>query len=109
MTRRNRFPFILPTKPNQSTPKFITMSDAQAAPVTENGVPSVAQDKVEEAPGHKVCYYCSLVGVPWPHPASQVFVGNLAYATTDEGLKALFAPFASDMYVAMHSPMHLFH
>ncbi|KJA30110.1 hypothetical protein HYPSUDRAFT_260909 [Hypholoma sublateritium FD-334 SS-4] len=58
------------------------MSDAQAAPVTENGVPPVAQDKVEEAPGHKV------------------FVGNLAYATTDEGLKALFAPFASDILSA---------
>ncbi|KAF9483996.1 RNA-binding domain-containing protein [Pholiota conissans] len=58
------------------------MSDAQAAPVTENGVHPVAQEKVEEAPGHKV------------------FVGNLAYATTDEGLKALFAPFASDILSA---------
>ncbi|KAF8205135.1 hypothetical protein BJ912DRAFT_1018351 [Pholiota molesta] len=55
------------------------MSDAQAAPVTENGVSPVAQ---EEAPGHKV------------------FVGNLAYATTDEGLKTLFAPFASDIISA---------
>ncbi|KAF8974395.1 hypothetical protein BDZ97DRAFT_1773340 [Flammula alnicola] len=58
------------------------MSDAQAAPVTENGVPPVAQEKVEEAPGFKV------------------FIGNLAYATTDEGLKAFFAPVASDILSA---------
>lgn len=30
------------------------MSDAPAAPVTENGVPPVAQEKVEETPGFKV-------------------------------------------------------
>jgi len=47
------------------------MSDAPAAPVT-NGVPPDTQ--VEEAPGFKV------------------FAGNLAYSTTDEGLKAFFAP-----------------
>jgi len=58
------------------------MSDAQAAPVTENGVPPVAQEKVEEAPGFKV------------------FAGNLAYSTTDEGLKAFFAPVASDILSA---------
>ena len=28
----------------------------------------------------------------------QVFVGNLAYSTTDEGLKTFFAPVQSDMY-----------
>ncbi|KAJ3482598.1 hypothetical protein NLJ89_g12129 [Agrocybe chaxingu] len=58
------------------------MSDAPAAPVTENGVPPVAQEKVEEAPGFKV------------------FAGNLAYTTTDEGLKAFFAPVASDILSA---------
>ena len=30
------------------------MSDAPAAPVTENGVPPAAQEKVEETPGFKV-------------------------------------------------------
>lgn len=58
------------------------MSDPQAAPVTENGVPLVAQEKVEEAPGFKV------------------FAGNLAYSTTDEGLKAFFAPVNSDILSA---------
>lgn len=58
------------------------MSDAPAAPVTENGVPPVAQDQVEEAPGFKV------------------FAGNLAYSTTDEGLKAFFAPVESDIISA---------
>jgi len=59
------------------------MSEAPAAaPVTENGVPPVAQEKVEEAPGFKV------------------FAGNLAYTTTDEGLKAFFAPVASDILSA---------
>lgn len=48
------------------------MSDAQAAQVPENGVPPTAQDKVEETQGFKV------------------FVGNLAYSTTDDGLKAFF-------------------
>jgi len=58
------------------------MSDAQAAPVTENGVPPVAQEKVEETPGFKV------------------FAGNLSYSTTDEGLKTFFAPVASDILSA---------
>ncbi|KAI0030216.1 hypothetical protein K488DRAFT_54659 [Vararia minispora EC-137] len=54
------------------------MSDAPApaqaaALVTENGVPQ------EEAPGYKV------------------FAGNLAYSTSDEGLKAFFAPVESDV------------
>jgi len=55
------------------------MSDAQAAPVTENGVPSSAQGQLEEAPGFKV------------------FVGNLAYVTKEDGLKDFFAPFESDI------------
>ncbi|GJE84659.1 RNA recognition motif (RRM) domain-containing protein [Phanerochaete sordida] len=58
------------------------MSDAPAAPVTENGVPPVAQEKVEETPGFKV------------------FAGNLAYITTDEGLKAFFAPVQEDIITA---------
>jgi len=58
------------------------MSDAPAAPVTENGVPPVTQDTPQEAPGFKV------------------FVGNLAYSTTDDGLKAFFAPVQSDILSA---------
>jgi len=54
------------------------MSEAQAAPVTENGAPTTQ----EEAPGFKV------------------FAGNLAYTTTDEGLKAFFAPVQSDIIAA---------
>lgn len=57
------------------------MSDAQAAPVTGNGAPPL-QEKPEEAPGFKV------------------FAGNLAYSTTDEGLKAFFAPVQSDVLSA---------
>jgi len=57
------------------------MSDAQAPqPVSENGVP-VAQEKLEEV-GFKV------------------FAGNLAYSTTDDGLKAFFAPVADDILSA---------
>ncbi|RPD61935.1 RNA-binding domain-containing protein [Lentinus tigrinus ALCF2SS1-7] len=59
------------------------MSDAPAAPVTENGVPPAAQEAVvEETPGFKV------------------FAGNLAYTTTDEGLKAFFAPVQSEVLSA---------
>jgi RNA recognition motif-containing protein len=54
------------------------MSDAPAAQVTENGAPPATQ----EAPGFKV------------------FAGNLAYTTTDEGLKAFFAPVQSDIITA---------
>jgi len=54
------------------------MSEAPAAPVTENGAPPVTQEKVE-VPGFKV------------------FAGNLAYSTTDEGLKTFFAPVQSDV------------
>lgn len=77
------------------------MSDAPAAPVNENGVPPAAQEKIEEAPGFKVRHspltwhdfaHCILVYL-------QVFVGNLAYSTTDEGLKAFFAPVQDDVYV----------
>jgi len=57
------------------------MSDAQAPqPVSENGVP-VAHEKLEEV-GFKV------------------FAGNLAYSTTDDGLKAFFAPVANDILSA---------
>ncbi|KAF5393759.1 hypothetical protein D9757_000189 [Collybiopsis confluens] len=55
------------------------MSDALAAQVTENGAPPATQ---EEASGFKV------------------FAGNLAYTTTDEGLKAFFAPVESDIITA---------
>ncbi|EPT03556.1 hypothetical protein FOMPIDRAFT_1040339 [Fomitopsis schrenkii] len=59
------------------------MSDAPAAPVTENGVPPATEEKVvEETPGFKV------------------FAGNLAYSTTDDGLKEFFAPVASDILTA---------
>ncbi|THG98560.1 hypothetical protein EW026_g3645 [Hermanssonia centrifuga] len=58
------------------------MSDAPAAPVTENGVPPAAQEQIEETPGFKV------------------FIGNLAYSTTDEGLKAFFAPVQDDILSA---------
>ncbi|KAH8106210.1 RNA-binding domain-containing protein [Cristinia sonorae] len=59
------------------------MSDAPAAPVTENGVPPAAQETiVEEAPGFKV------------------FAGNLAYSTTDEGLKTFFEPVKDDILTA---------
>ncbi|KAJ7699906.1 hypothetical protein B0H17DRAFT_1328017 [Mycena rosella] len=54
------------------------MSEAPVAPLTENGVPPVTQEKVE-VPGFKV------------------FAGNLAYSTTDEGLKTFFAPVQSDI------------
>jgi len=59
------------------------MSDAPAAPVTENGVPPATQEvATQEAPGFKV------------------FAGNLAYTTTDEGLKAFFAPVQNDIVSA---------
>ncbi|KAG1892654.1 hypothetical protein F4604DRAFT_1672625 [Suillus subluteus] len=59
------------------------MSDAQAAQVTEYGVPPAAQEYViEEVPPFKV------------------FAGNLAYSTTDEGLKTFFAPVQSDIITA---------
>jgi len=60
------------------------MSDAPAAPVPENGVPPVAQDS-------KI-----LVATP----GFKVFAGNLAYSTTDEGLKAFFEPVQSDIISA---------
>jgi len=59
------------------------MSDAPAAPVTENGVsPQTQQVITEEIPGHKV------------------FAGNLAYSTTDEALRAFFDAAASDILSA---------
>ena len=74
------------------------MSDAPAAIVTENGVPPVPQ--VEEAPAFKVPSHPPSFPSSSPSHPSQVFAGNLAYSTTDEGLKAFFAPVQNDMYVA---------
>jgi len=54
-------PFIHHKKTHQFT-KSITMSEAPAAAhVTENGVPPVEQEKVEEAPGFKVIYSASFI------------------------------------------------
>ncbi|KAK2466346.1 hypothetical protein APHAL10511_001988 [Amanita phalloides] len=58
------------------------MSDAPAAPVPEAGVPPLAQESVDETPEFKV------------------FAGNLAYSTTDDGLKAFFAPVQSEILSA---------
>lgn len=58
------------------------MSDAPAAPVTENGVPPAAQETVTETPEFKV------------------FAGNLSYSTTDEGLKAFFVSVQSEIISA---------
>jgi RNA recognition motif-containing protein len=60
------------------------MSDAPAAPVPENGVPPVTQDS--KAPAATTGF--------------KVFAGNLAYSTTDEGLKAFFEPVQSDIISA---------
>jgi len=59
------------------------MSDAPAAPVTENGVPPATQEIATQEV-----------------PAFKVFAGNLAYSTTDEGLKAFFAPVQHDIISA---------
>ncbi|KAK7049677.1 hypothetical protein VNI00_005708 [Paramarasmius palmivorus] len=55
------------------------MAEAPATQVTQNGASAT---QVEEAPGFKV------------------FAGNLAYTTTDEGLKAFFAPVEKDIISA---------
>ncbi|KAJ8086424.1 hypothetical protein PM082_005247 [Marasmius tenuissimus] len=55
------------------------MAEAPATQVTQNGASTT---QVEEAPGFKV------------------FAGNLAYSTTDEGLKAFFAPVEKDIISA---------
>jgi len=55
------------------------MSNAQAATVTDNGVQSVSAEE---------------------HPGFKVFAGNLAYTTTDDGLKAFFSPVQSDILSA---------
>jgi len=73
------------------------MSDAPAAPVTEQGVPPVTQSE-EEVTSFKVTrnpFSFILHSLTY---LTQVFVGNLAYSTTDEGLKAFFEPVQSDMY-----------
>jgi hypothetical protein len=44
------------------------MSDAQAAQVTENGVPPTAQDKPEETPGFKVPLSSATSPRHSPHP-----------------------------------------
>jgi len=78
------------------------MSDAPAAPITEQGEPPATQ--TEEVPSFKVICYPVLLAL---HPVFisfiQVFIGNLAYSTTDEGLKAFFEPVQNDMYVFFFS------
>jgi len=66
------------------------MSDAHNAQIIENGVPPAAQDKVEDI-GFKVspsfCYNFRDLS------RFEVFAGNLAYSTTEDGLKTFFAQF----------------
>ena len=91
-------PHEKPTSPSPSTP--FKMSDAPAAPVTENGVPPAAQESVvEETPGFKVTStsISDVARAAHPQRPPQVFAGNLAYTTTDEGLKAFFAPVQDEM------------
>jgi hypothetical protein len=85
------------------------MSDAPAASVNENGVPPFTQDTIEEAPGFKVNISSYPTLSMFISFLKKVFAGNLAYSTTDEGLKAFFAPVQSDMYVASFAqpPSHL--
>jgi RNA recognition motif-containing protein len=76
------------------------MSDAPAAPVPESGVPPVAQDSETPVvtPGFKVIQFPILFPLsPLNSPRNQVFAGNLAHSTTDEGLRAFFAPVQGDM------------
>jgi len=93
----DRFKFITPFIAYKFSPLLI-MSDAPAAIVTENGVPPVPQ--VEEAPAFKVSSSPPSFPPFLRLTPVQVFAGNLAYTTTDEGLKAFFAPVQNDMYVA---------
>lgn len=68
LTRRNRFnKFILPKLQTTSSSPSLTMSDAPAANVTENGVPSVTQETVEETPGFKVGSTFVLIDVAIAH------------------------------------------
>jgi len=60
------------------------MSDAPAATVPETGELPVAQDSKTST----------------VTPGFKVFAGNLAYSTTDEGLKAFFEPVQSDIISA---------
>ena len=74
LTRRNRFNKFIYTKNHQSIPVYpLKMSDAPAAPVTENGVPPAAQESVvEETPGFKVCPHPSLT---WHAPLTPLSPG----------------------------------
>jgi hypothetical protein len=95
LTRRNRFnKFIRPQLQTHQFNDFI-MSDAQAAQVTENGVPPTTQEKVEETLGFKA--RVSPFILPPVLIAPQVFAGNLAYSTTEDGLKAFFDPVKDDV------------
>jgi hypothetical protein len=78
------------------------MSDAPAAPVTTNGVLPSTQEKTEEVPSFKVENFFHCIPLPFIltfELSIKVFAGNLAYSTTDEGLKAFFAPVHNDMCV----------
>jgi len=77
LTRNNRFSSTTRSYKKKPTSSF--MSNAQAAIVTDTGVPSVSLEE---------------------HPSFEVFAGNLAYTTTDDGLKAFFAPVQSDILSA---------
>lgn len=82
------------------------MSEAQVAQVAHDGAPPVTQDKEET--GFKV-RASSFLSFLISNCSIQVFAGNLAYATTDEGLKAFFAPVQSDVcvYTASRHPPFL--
>lgn len=52
---------------------------------------------MSEAPATEVAPVATAQDAPVADPGHKIFVGNLAYATTDEGLKTLFAGVVSDI------------
>ena len=67
-----------------------------AAPSTEVA-PAPAQETPTTEQGHKVRRATTCHSRVLTNNLYQIFVGNLAYATTDEGLKTVFASVVGDM------------
>ena len=71
------------------------MADSNPVPAVDSG--AVPTPGVDEQPGHKVRSVAHTDSFWNFSHLFQVFTGNLAYTTTDEGLKAFFSPVADDM------------
>lgn len=99
-------PAVHPTSSSpRSSHQFILAKCPTPKPPLSQKTACLRLRKTTSSKKHPVSrYFLPQIRIFIPSSRPQVFAGNLAYSTTEEGLKAFFAPVQSDMYLLLSSP-----